>query len=389
MIKFSKILILILFFLFFLPFIFAESVLFSDFKNQEAPSDYFYPQEFDNLVMDLIIPSGKTGGDTLKAITLENTGSARDFYDIEKLKLWADSGPSGFQGMEVDEELGTFAFYNPNMSWYLTNLDESVPAQGLRIFVSAEISKNATTYRTIQMKIPKLSDVNSNGNFDLGDLGVFWESKNNGPIDEEIINSYSQEIRVPSIDSLAPKTVITDPKDGTKIITSSYTIKGVTKDQGGSTPAWVKISINDIWYDVVNTGENFNTWKYEWKGISEGIYALKAQAADWIGNVATTDPMQVTVSFPKECNCTDWVNDVCGGGSCPADQMNQKRTCTPSGCSTENQCLADKSCIKEKPISEMTIEELKTKITEIQQKIIELLNQLIQLIQSQINQLKK
>ncbi len=387
MIKIPKNLFILLILLFLIPG-FARATLFSDFKNQEAPSDYFYPQEFDNLVMDLIIPSGKNGEDALRAITLENTGSARDFYDIEKIKLWSDAGSPGFQGMEIDKELGTFTSSGLN-SWYLNNLTETVPSQGLRIFVSAEISKNATTYRTIQMKIPILSDANSNGGFDLGDSGVFLESKNNGPTDKEIVNPYSQEIRTISIENLAPKTVITDPKDGTKITTSSYIIKGVTKDQGGSTPAWVKISINDVWYDVTATGENFATWEYEWKGISEGIYNLKAQAADWIGNTAITTPTQVTVSFPKECSCTDWVNDICGGGSCPADQMNQKRTCTSTGCSTESQCVADKSCIKEKPISEMTVEELKAKITEIQQKIIELLTQLIQILQAQINAVEK
>ena len=366
----------------------ATATIVADFKNQQALSAYIYPQEFDNLVMDLIIPSGINGEDKLKAITLENVGTATNLNDIEKIKLWSDAGPTGFQGMEVDKEIGTFIFYGLNNSWYLNDLNETVLAGGLRIFISADITRGTTASKTIQVRIPLLNDANKNSIFDLGDSGVFMESKNNGPADKEIINSYYQEIRTISIENLPPKTVVTDPKDGTKITTSSYIIKGVTKDQGGSTPAWVKISINDVWYDVIATSENFATWKYEWKEISEGIYSLKAQAADWIDNVGTTAPIQITVSFPKECNCSGWVNDICGGGNCQTDQMNQKRTCTSAGCSAESQCVADKSCIKEKPISEMTIEELEAKIVEIQQKIIELLKQLIQLIQQQIAELR-
>jgi len=339
----------------------ATATITADFKNQEAPSAYFHPQEFDNLVMDLIIPSGKNGEDKLKTITLENIGSARDFYDIEKLKLWSDDGPIGFQGMEVDKELGTFTFDNQNMIWYLTNLNEPVPTQGLRVFVSTEISKNATAHRTIQMKIPKLSDANNNGNFDLGDLGVFLESKNNGPTDKEILNPYSQEIRTFVIDNLSPKTVITDPKDGV-ILTAgtSYTVKGVARDQGGSTPAWVQLGINDTWYDVTATGSNYLTWEYNWQDIKEGTYQLKTKSADWLGN--TEDPRDGgVITVTKETPVVQPPSEEPPAVTPPA----------------------------EKPISQMTIEELETKIAEIQQKIIELLTQLIQILQTQINSVKK
>ena len=353
--KFYKILIINLFIFSFFLTNFTQAALSTDFTKYDVPSSYFYPQEFDELVMDLTIPSGIEGEDKFQAITLQNNGLARDFYDIEKVKLWSDSGPSGFQGMEVDKDLGTFTSSGLN-SWYLSNLSEEVPAQGLRIFVSLEISKNATSRRTIQMEIPKLVDSNNNGLFELGDLGVFMESKNNGPIDQEIINPYSQEIRTFVIDNLSPKTVITAPKDGATLTAGrSYVIKGVARDQGGSTPAWVQLGINDTWHDVIATGSNYLTWEYNWQDIKEGTYQLKTKSADWLGN--TEDPRDGgVITVTKETPVVQPSSEV-----------------TPPA---------------EKPISEMTAEELKAKIIEIQQKIIELLKQLIQLIQQQIAELR-
>lgn len=367
--KFYIVLILSLFFSLLLTNLTAATVS-TDFKNQQAPSGYIYPQEFDNLVMDLIIPSGiPNGEDKLKAITVQNLGLARDFYDIEKIKLWSDSGPAGFQGMAVDKEIRTFTFDSLSNSWYLNNLNETVPVEGLRIFVSADISKNATAYRTIQMKISLLSDKNSNGVFDLGDLGVFMESKNNGPTDTAIINDYYQEIRSFVIDNLAPKSVITDPKDGATLTAgTSYIIKGVTKDQGGSNPQWVKIGINPsidsgqvVWYDVAATSSNYLTWEYNWKNITEGTYILKIKSADWIGNV----------EIPGE-----GINIKVVATEIPVTPPPKEKppVVTPPA---------------EKPISEMTIEELKAKIEEIQLKLIELMSQLIQLLQQQIAHLAR
>ena len=365
----------------------VEAATSSDFTNHQAPTAIFYPQEFDKLIMDLTIPSGLDGEDKLLAIVLQNEGSARDFYEFNKIKLWSDVGPAGFQGMEIDKELGTFSFYNGNTSWYLDTLAEFVPVAGLRIFISCEIGNNPTAYRSVQMKIPVFSDENENGAFDQGDLGIFMESGNNGPTDETIINSYIQTIRDINVDSFPPKSQVIDPDDNAEISTESYTISGVARDSGGSTPAWVKIGINDVWRDVIATDSNYTTWEYEWTNITEGTYILETKSADWIGNTETpANPVTVTVDFPEECICEDWIDDVCGGGTCEETKMYQTRICDPSGCDIEEQCVSDSSCEEEeeKTPSEMTIEELKAKIAEIQQQIIALLTQLIQLLQAQI-----
>jgi len=44
------------------------------------------------------------------------------------------------------------------------------------------------------------------------------------------------------------------------------------------------------------------------------------------------------------CTCGSWTNGACGAGGCLATQRQQTRTCSPGGCSSESQCVADASC---------------------------------------------
>jgi len=257
--------------------------------------------------------------------------------------------------------LGTFIFYSQNNSWYLKDLNETIPVQGLRIFVSAEIYRGATDSKTLQIKIPQFSDQNQSGNFDLGDLGIFLESKNNGPTDGNVVNSYTQTIRAFTYDELPPKSVITDPKDSSAITAQNYKILGLARDRGGSTPQWVKIAINNTWYNVTSTSSNYGTWEYNWQDIAEGTYILKTQSADWIGNIET----------PGE-GIT--VNVISPAPSVPVEEP-------PA---TPEPPAGEEEIVPEKPITQMTVGELKAKIAEIQQQIITLLTQLIQLYQSQI-----
>ena len=52
---------------------------------------------------------------------------------------------------------------------------------------------------------------------------------------------------------------------------------------------------------------------------------------------------------PPSCTCTSWINGACGAGGCSATQRLQTRTCTPSGCSTETQCVSDSTCTSPPP----------------------------------------
>ena len=255
--------------------------------NTGVPQINIYPSEFDQLVMDFTIAKSDGSTDTLNAITFKNTGTSRDFYEISKVTVWADAGRTGFQGMEIDEKLGDATYYSTGEYYYISGLTKTVPAGGLRIFVSIETTNKGsiTADKTVQMKVPTLSDSNSNKQFDFGDTGIFLTGVS-GPA-AEILNSDYQLIKMSSYDSYSPKSVITSPADLATITTNSFKITGVSRDQGGSTPAWVKISINNVLYDVVNTGSNFSTWEYNWQNISDGSYTLKTQSQDWLGNTET------------------------------------------------------------------------------------------------------
>ncbi len=47
---------------------------------------------------------------------------------------------------------------------------------------------------------------------------------------------------------------------------------------------------------------------------------------------------------PPGCTVGVWVNTVCGGGICSADQMQQTRTVSPAGCASNSQCVANPGC---------------------------------------------
>ena len=330
----------------------------SEITNHQAPEIFIYPQEFDKLVLDLTIPSGREGEeDKILAMVIQNNGSAHNLREISKVILWQEAREQGFQGMGIDEKIGEFNFYNPNSSWYLDNLDLPVPANGLRIFISIETMQGVTSNTTIKMKIPSLDDLNNNGIYDLGELGIFMESENNGPSDNLILNQYTQTIRTFIVDNLPPKTVISAPLNNSITSTTTLTIKGKARDQGGSTVQWVKIGINDIWYDVTPTDSHYLSWEYNWENIAEGTYVLKTKSADWLENIES-----------------------------PGEGISVERIVEPVGEEEEEEVPEEEEEeeeeeeVVEKPIEEMTIEEIKVKIDEILAMIAQLRVQLAELI---------
>ncbi|MFH1592203.1 MAG: CehA/McbA family metallohydrolase, partial [Candidatus Woesearchaeota archaeon] len=75
-----------------------------------------------------------------------------------------------------------------------------------------------------------------------------------------------------------------------------------------------------------------------------GDYYFRAECIGSGGDYrAYTNPIWVNVLDP-DCICTDWQPGSCGGGSCTSDQRQYTRTCTPSGCATETDCVYDSDC---------------------------------------------
>jgi hypothetical protein len=164
-------------------------------------------------------------------------------------------------------------------------------------------------------------------------------------------------------DTTPPNSSIIDPKDGAEISAGkNYTVLGTSSDIGGSSVQKVEISLDggSNWRTVNPTKKNDNgfEWNFLWQNPSVGEYNLKTRATDWVDNIETPAVgIKVSVIPPS-----------------PSPTPMPAPTPTPT---------------PEKPISEMTIEELKTKITEIQEKIIELLTQLIQVYQAKIIELTR
>ena len=61
------------------------------------------------------------------------------------------------------------------------------------------------------------------------------------------------------------------------------------------------------------------------------------------GETPTPTPTQEPTA-PPGCNpCSGWVDDICGGWTCPDDEMHQTRNCDP-GCGNEDRCVDDDDC---------------------------------------------
>lgn len=149
----------------------------------------------------------------LNALTVQNAGTAL-FNDISEVRLWLDAGAAGFQGAGIDTDLG--AFTADANGWFISGLTTDLSAaNNQRLFVSVDIFAGADHGRTIQLRIPMLSDVNTNGAFDAGDEGAFFdgaETIGDGPSDALILNASQQTIIVLSAgatvaDTTAPAAV--------------------------------------------------------------------------------------------------------------------------------------------------------------------------------------
>ena len=162
--------------------------------------------------------------------------------------------------------------------------------------------------------------------------------------------------RYSNVETSPPSSNITSPTAGATISAGEkYTIKGTAEDSGGSLVQGVEVSLDGgkTWSTakIKSALANVFPWEYVWQNPTEGEYTIKARATDTVGNIESPSAgVKVTVpaAVPPE--------------EVPAE-------------------------VPEKPISEMTAQELQAKILEIQQKIIDLLQQLIQLIQQQIQEL--
>jgi hypothetical protein len=277
----------------------------TDFELTETPSAMWYIGQWDKLALDVVIPSNNGQLDTLNALTVKNEGNAYYGGGLSGLRLWQDAGTPGFQGWGIDEDLGFATYRGVQEGWYWEDIDVSVAGSGTRFFVSAEMWPNppATNVNyTVKLAIPAFYDANANGVFDNDDRGVFMGSGNNGPTDTAVTNYQNQTISYGNFDVQGP-TVIFDNLANNEVITSnSYLIQGQARDQGNSSPEYVKVKITkvggaagDLEY-VEMTSSNYLNWQYNWTNIEDGTYLIQTQAKDFMGYVSSQEPITVIVN---------------------------------------------------------------------------------------------
>jgi len=306
----KKTLIFLLILFFALPAVASQN---SDFAFTQIPTDTWYIGQWDKLALDFVVPDNDGVEDTLTAVTVKNQGNAIYTHGIQAMRLWADAGEVGFQGWQVDTDLGAGTYYSPTNSWYWDDLSQLIPVDGLRLFVSAEMWETAPATNvnyTVQLQVPRLIDNDLDGAFDIGDAGVFVASESDGPTDLEFTNAANQTISYYSGDKAGPVVIFDNLEDGQTIGTNSYTITGKSRDQGKSSAEYIKIKIYKEgetvdWEDVEILTQNYATWQYDWTGIENGTYFIETQSRDWVGQVSNSGPITITVAISGEFSATN------------------------------------------------------------------------------------
>jgi hypothetical protein len=88
-------------------------------------------------------------------------------------------------------------------------------------------------------------------------------------------------------------------------------------------------------------------WCFSWSNVGCGASPCPANQMTQRRSCTPSDCDVISqcVASTSCCNCGGWSNVGCGASPCPANQMTQRRSCTPSGCSIESQCVDSASCV--------------------------------------------
>lgn len=281
-----------------------ETFMAKDIAFNKIGQYEIYPSQFDQLVMDFHLFDQKFSGKTLDAFAVRNNFDADD-DEILKMNLFVDRGPTGFQGLEVDQYISTATYRFEQNTWYFDNLNFVIPSVGARFFLAVETDSTFNSNVSLRLSLPILNDVNKDGMFQPGDWGIYFEEGLVGPVDIAHENDAAILLNDENFDNLAPVSRISDPNyDEKEINATEYVIKGVSRDQGGSSVKSVEISIQEkgstsplVWKPVTIVGDNYTTWEYIWSNIDYGTYVLRTRAEDFNNMVETNIlPYEFTVA---------------------------------------------------------------------------------------------
>ena len=323
-----------------------------------AGTDTFYPNEINKLVLRFEIDEAPN---TLEAITIQNiaTRPAENITDIAKISVWLDNG-DGFFISETETKLGE-AVWDSADSWDFSNIEHSF-SEKITLWITADISHTATNSRQIRMQIPS--------------QGISLSDKT-GP-SSLAMNASSQVIStaggVCGHDVYSPSV----PTD----FQVENTGQGNEIQLDWTNPSELDFSHITI-YRSQESGikgdllDSVSDSPFTDTGLQNGTeYYYKIEAIDQCGNSSIGTEQMSAIALllpvvepeePEEPEETEEPEEL------------EEPVATEEPVETEeSEDAGEPETVK--PISEMTVAEIKQKITEIQQQIIALINQLIALL---------
>jgi len=130
------------------------------------------PGDKNVLCLSLDIPSNGSSKDILEGFRVMNRGSAEATSDIEYLKLWKESSGSLGDFNPAEDIFVDFLGWDGDGWRTVSTLSDTIPLEGLPLYVTADIAGSAVDGRTLEISVP----IN----------GIQVVSGNDGPIDKEL-----------------------------------------------------------------------------------------------------------------------------------------------------------------------------------------------------------
>lgn len=132
-----------------------------------------------NVAFDVTLPGNGGQPDQLTRFNVRNHGTATPGDVLTALELWGDDGDGSFDAA-ADTRIAPLTWTGDR--WEATGLAHAVPADGLRLMVTADVAGDALG-GTVMLGLPAGDDT-----------GVGMASGNDGPIDEPVVNPFAQTV---------------------------------------------------------------------------------------------------------------------------------------------------------------------------------------------------
>ena len=101
------------------------------------------------------------------------------------------------------------------------------------------------------------------------------------------------------------------------------------------------------WARIVSLKDYSNSG---WIKLKDGNYGVVLSAGKfdgyaWSDEIGWIDFSPQYSGVEYSCYCGGWTNSGCGVSPCAASEMTQTRSCTPTGCLAETQCVPSAACV--------------------------------------------